>query len=873
MNISKFITELDLARQSKILSGETATFDGKIEAGIPFSGYPTGVDISTVVSLGVVSSQLAMLSGNTGTTVFDVSNPSSPYYNPSFDGYSANTWTNPLFSANTSGLTLPITTLSSETQTVGPIWTLTQTGMTGDYVIGLEYTGYSISYSFFQVFSSDSGVTFTGVTNASQENFSAGTLDYKGPLDYISSVEDATVDGRLITNKLTVTGGASSATTNYVLTQVDDTGKAEWLPLTGALTGYCLGDITLNSIDECGSGISINSRTFFSTSNATGTLAFSIGFDNLSSGNFSHSEGRGTTAIGNYSHSEGRGTVTSGQYSHSEGFNTSATTFYSHSEGDNTLASGYASHAEGENTIASGEVSHAEGRSTIASGDYSHAEGYLTNAYGQYSHAEGSGTTSYGIYSHAEGSFTNSIGEYSHAEGYFSVASGKGSHAEGGYFTGVFYLSGGTASGDASHAEGYLTIASGISSHAEGVITIAGGKGSHAEGTQTQATNEGSQAEGADTISSGVSAHAEGNNTTASGDNSHSEGNFTQAIGNESHAGGNTTIASGQTSFVHGFNSVAGGNTTIVLGSNITGSTDNTTYVNNLIVNSGGTSSKLGINIEPQYVVDVLGNTSRLYYEPSVLGGYLTLSGNTNIPRINVLVPASGSKPSAGGSVGFRCWDDVSYDGYGKVGDMFIYSSTESNGLNIISTDGTNTEDYIRFYVGGDANVSSALAMHITGTGATKGYVAINNTSPTQRLDVNGNGRFRSIGSSASAGALHYTADGTLTTNTSDERLKENIEPISNTLEKIKEIQGVTYQWKDRKSGGDDVKLGFIAQQLENVDERLVFTNKLDGYKGIHIDGVVSLLVESIKEQQSIIEKLNEEINSLKVRLDNLGNL
>jgi hypothetical protein len=564
-----------------------------------------------------------------------------------------------------------------------------------------------------------------------------------------------------------------------------------------------LGDITLNSIDECGSGITINSRTFFLTSNATGTLAFSIGFDNLSSGDYSHSEGRSTKALGDYSHSEGR--------------------------------------------------------STIALGDYSHAEG--------------SGTTSYGIYSHAEGSFTNSIGEYSHSEGYFSVASGKGAHAEGGYFNGVLYLSGGTASGDASHAEGYLTIASGISSHAEGVITIAGGKGSHAEGTQTQATNEGSHAEGADSISSGVSAHAEGNNTTASGDNSHSEGNFTQAIGNESHAGGNTTIASGQTSFVHGFNSVAVGNTTIVLGSNITGSTDNTTYVNNLIVNSGGTSSKLGINIEPQYVVDVLGNTSRLYYEPSVLGGYLTLSGNTNIPRINVLVPASGSKPSAGGSVGFRCWDDVSYDGYGKVGDMFIYSSTESNGLNIISTDGTNTEDYIRFYVGGDASVSSALAMHIAGTGATKGYVGVNNTSPTQRLDVNGNGRFRSIGSSASAGALHYTADGTLTTNTSDERLKENIEPISNTLEKIKEIQGVTYQWKDRKSGGDDVKLGFIAQQLENVDERLVFTNKLDGYKGIHIDGVVSLLVESIKEQQSIIEKLNEEINSLKVRLDNLGNL
>ena len=69
MAINKFTTLLDLARQAKIISGETATFDGKIEVGIPFSGYPTGVDTGTTVSLGVVSSEDAVFSGNTGTTV------------------------------------------------------------------------------------------------------------------------------------------------------------------------------------------------------------------------------------------------------------------------------------------------------------------------------------------------------------------------------------------------------------------------------------------------------------------------------------------------------------------------------------------------------------------------------------------------------------------------------------------------------------------------------------------------------------------------------------------------------------------------------------------------------------------------------------
>jgi hypothetical protein len=261
MAINKFTTLLDLARQAKIISGETATFDGKIEVGIPFSGYPTGVDTGTTVSLGVVSSETAIFSGNTGTTVFDVSNTESTNYDAIFSGYSATTWSNPLFSGNTSGLTLPITPLSADTQIVGPFWTLTQTGMTGDYVIGTQYTGYSITYSFvgFDEPPTTAYTSYSGFTTASQENFSAGTLDYKGPLDYISSVEDATIDGRLTTNKLTVTDGASASTIGYVLTQIDDTGKAGWVyngsssgtTFTGNTSGTCITDLYLTNLYGC----------------------------------------------------------------------------------------------------------------------------------------------------------------------------------------------------------------------------------------------------------------------------------------------------------------------------------------------------------------------------------------------------------------------------------------------------------------------------------------------------------------------------------------------------------------------------------------------------------------------------------------------
>ena len=230
---NKYITLLDLSRQAKVITGETACFDGKIQVGVAFSGYPTGVDTGTTVSLGFVSGETSVFSGNTGTTVFDVSNSGSTNYNSLFSGYSGTVWTNVLYSGNTSGLTLPITPLSANTQVVGPVWTLTQTATTsnGEHIIDIQYTGYSITYSFFELeqLPFTAYTSYSGFCSASQENFSAGTLDYKGPLDYISTKEDATVEGILTTKKLTVTDGASASTIGYVLTQLDSSGRAGWV--------------------------------------------------------------------------------------------------------------------------------------------------------------------------------------------------------------------------------------------------------------------------------------------------------------------------------------------------------------------------------------------------------------------------------------------------------------------------------------------------------------------------------------------------------------------------------------------------------------------------------------------------------------------
>lgn len=80
----------------------------------------------------------------------------------------------------------------------------------------------------------------------------------------------------------------------------------------------------------------------------------------------------------------------------------------------------------------------------------------------------------------------------------------------------------------------------------------------------------------------------------------------------------------------------------------------------------------------------------------------------------------------------------------------------------------------------------------------TSGNVGIGTTTPTEKLDVNGNARIRSIASGAYSAPVNQEADGTLTTSTSDSLLKRAIKPIKSNkaLDQILLMQGVTYKWK-----------------------------------------------------------------------------
>jgi hypothetical protein len=166
------------------------------------------------------------------------------------------------------------------------------------------------------------------------------------------------------------------------------------------------------------------------------------------------------------------------------------------------------------------------------------------------------------------------------------------------------------------------------------------------------------------------------------------------------------------------------------------------------------------------------------------------------------------------------------------------------------------TSDYIYIYQGGSALI------------AQSNKIGIGGVVPTQSLDVNGNARFRSVGTGTYYSALNITSTGVLTTSTSDIRLKENIKPLKDGLKKVLNLKGVNFTWKSDSTHAQ--RIGFIAQDVEEVLPELVFTNHTDGYKGINYAEITAVLTEAIKEQQAQITTLEAENKSLKDDIDAL---
>jgi hypothetical protein len=156
--------------------------------------------------------------------------------------------------------------------------------------------------------------------------------------------------------------------------------------------------------------------------------------------------------------------------------------------------------------------------------------------------------------------------------------------------------------------------------------------------------------------------------------------------------------------------------------------------------------------------------------------------------------------------------------------------------------------------------------------GATQGFQVVN-SSNTAVFEVEGSGgRARVLGGlavgnitpSATAGRIDASND-IVAYSTSDSRLKENVTPIENALEKVKALTGVEFDWKEETKevhGYEGHDVGVIAQEVQAVLPEAVRTTD-SGYLSVRYEKMIALLIEGMKEQQVQIDELKAKLDGL----------
>ncbi len=176
----------------------------------------------------------------------------------------------------------------------------------------------------------------------------------------------------------------------------------------------------------------------------------------------------------------------------------------------------------------------------------------------------------------------------------------------------------------------------------------------------------------------------------------------------------------------------------------------------------------------------------------------------------------------------------------------------------------------------GAGNVFLGYQAGYNETGSDKLYIENSNSATpliygefdNNILQFNGN---VGIGAAPAGGYALYVNGTTYCTSgawtASDKRYKKNITAIPGALELVQHLQGTQYEFRTdefkNKKLSEGRQYGFIAQDMKEVLPELVRPDE-EGHYAINYDGVIPVLVEAMKEQQSVIEELKKEVTELK---------
>ncbi len=350
----------------------------------------------------------------------------------------------------------------------------------------------------------------------------------------------------------------------------------------------------------------------------------------------------------------------------------------------------------------------------------------------------------------------------------------------------------------------------------------------------------GSFASGYNTQANFLNSFASGHNTDAGNDYTFASGLLTTASGDYSVATGESTIASGFASVAMGYSTTASGASSVAFGGSSTASGDYSFVTGESTIASGIASMASGLQsiASGDYSV-AMGNNAQASGEASMAFGINTTSSGEN-------AFSSGSNTLASGNYSFAVGVNVEAHSYAET----------VLGLNNAVLPGMTANSWVStdpLFVIGNGTLSTARKNALTIL--KNGNVAINAFDP-------GIYRLKVVGGDASVDVGHSWDTA------SDMRLKKNITPLKNVLDKVQKLQGVKYHVLNEAATAP-YHIGLIAQNVEKQFPSLVSTDTStpSQYKSLGYGRLVPILLESVKELLGENERLETQLAEIEEKI------
>ncbi len=246
--------------------------------------------------------------------------------------------------------------------------------------------------------------------------------------------------------------------------------------------------------------------------------------------------------------------------------------------------------------------------------------------------------------------------------------------------------------------------------------------------------------------------------------------------------------------------------------------TDSTTLGNSIIFQTGGL--RVGTSLQ------VIGGSGR--------AGFFGINGGTGG---SIKLTAG-----AGGSAG------RSDSNGGSGGSVFITGGNGASGTTCCANaNGNGGSITLQPGIGGTFLFTHGLPGNVILV-PTRGLVGIRTATPTAMLDVG-------------AGGTTLADEWTIR---SSRRFKTNIQPLEGALQKVEQLQGVSYE---RKADGKH-EIGVVAEDVDQVVPEVVSRDpKTKQVQGVDYSKLAALLIEAVKSQQVEIQHLKAQIEQLTLSL------